>query len=735
MAPAYRRWRPGPHALTLGLVGFDAAAASRPRQSGPTGRGGSRSGPTGRHDGVVDVAPGEAGFGRDGGNRLPARRPGGLARGHLGRGRGAVHGRRPLPPGDDQRDLAQQAAGRPLGQVAQRPPSDLLMGLAELTAHHRPAVAPEGRGQFGQRGARPAGRLEEHQGPRLGRQLGEPARPRPVPPRREALEAEPVAGQPGHRERRGHRGGARQHGHSQPGGSGGGDQPVPGIAHPRHARVGDQQHIVAGHERGQQPGHPVLLDIVVVGHGPPGGRDAQRGGQPAHPAGVLGRDDGRPGQRRRQPGGGVLGAPDRRRRHDQRARAGVFHPGGHASAPAPIRCGSMVASRADTMAGDTGIAAALRARLVPPMPGGRLWGWLGPLLVTAFGTFLRFSRLSVPHAVIFDETYYVADAWGILRFGVEHNYVADRNVLIARGDPRIFAPGGGFVVHPPFGKILIAGGEWVFGLTPFGWRFAVAVVGSLAILMLARVARRMTRSTLLGCVAGLLLALDGLEFVMSRTALLDIFVMFWVLAAFALLVIDRDRTRARYAGAAIAAGAAGGPHAAPPRLGVRWLRLAAGVCLGLACASKWNGIWYIPAFFALTLAWDIGARRAAGLTGGRPAGAVLAAGAGRLVAFAVVPLLTYLATWTGWLATSSGYDRQWAAQHGIHTPVIAPLVSLLEYHKAMLAFNTGLTTHHPYESKPWTWLLLSRPVSYYWQCSRVVVRGSCAGTVQQVLAI
>ena len=44
----------------------------------------------------------------------------------------------------------------------------------------------------------------------------------------------------------------------------------------------------------------------------------------------------------------------------------------------------------------------------------------------------------------------------------------------------------------------------------------------------------MTRSTLLGCVAGLLLALDGLEFVMSRTALLDIFVMFWVLAAFAL---------------------------------------------------------------------------------------------------------------------------------------------------------------------------------------------------------
>ena len=282
----------------------------------------------------------------------------------------------------------------------------------------------------------------------------------------------------------------------------------------------------------------------------------------------------------------------------------------------------MVAARADTRAGDTGIdAAALRARLVPPMPGSRFWGWVGPLLVTVFGTFLRFNRLGVPHAVIFDETYYVPDAWGILRFGVEHNYIASRNALIARGDGRIFAPGGEFVVHPPFGKILIAGGEWAFGLNPFGWRFAVAVAGSLAILIVARTARRMTRSTLLGCVAGLLLALDGLEFVMSRTALLDIFVMFWVLAAFACLVIDRDRTRARYADGG---GRAGAGCSAPPRPGVRWLRLAAGVCLGLACASKWNGVWYVPAFFALTLAWDIGARRAAGLTGRRGAGAARA---------------------------------------------------------------------------------------------------------------
>jgi dolichyl-phosphate-mannose-protein mannosyltransferase len=391
----------------------------------------------------------------------------------------------------------------------------------------------------------------------------------------------------------------------------------------------------------------------------------------------------------------------------------------------------MVASQAGTEADSTLVGpASLRARLVPPIAGCAVWGWAGPLLVFAFGTFLRFYRVSVPKSVIFDETYYVPDALGIVKFGTEHNYAANRNALLARGDPHIFTRGGEFVAHPPVGKIMIAAGEWMFGLTPFGWRFAVAVVGSLSILMLARIARRMTRSTLLGCVAGLLLALDGLEFVMSRTALLDIFVMFWVLAAFGCLLVDRDRTRGILADAAVP----GGPSGPPPRLGIRWWLLAAGVCLGLACASKWNGIWYVPAFLALTVAWDIGARRAAGFSVPAP-GATARYAAGRLGAMAVVPALTYLATWSGWLFTSTGYDRQWAAQNGVHTPVVSTLVSLYEYNRAMLAFNLGLITHHPYQSKPWTWLVMSRPVSFFW-CPTTGAHPPCSdGRAQEVLAI
>src|SRR5258708_37723565 len=248
--------------------------------------------------------------------------------------------------------------------------------------------------------------------------------------------------------------------------------------------------------------------------------------------------------------------------------------------------------------------AGLRERLAPPIPGSAVWGWAGPLIVTARGTYLRIDRPSAQPPIVSDETYYVGDAYGLLRHGVEINHVKNADTLLAHGKTNTLAQGGELVVHPPLGKIIIAGGEWLFGLTPFGWRFAVAVIGSLAILMTARIARRMTRSTMLGCVAGLLLALDGLEFVMSRTALLDIFVMFWVLAAFGCLVIDRDRSRARIAAVA----ASGIADDAGPNLRIRWWRVLAGLCLGLAVASKWNGVWYLPAFALLAFASALGAR-------------------------------------------------------------------------------------------------------------------------------
>src|SRR6204780_2007542 len=347
-----------------------------------------------------------------------------------------------------------------------------------------------------------------------------------------------------------------------------------------------------------------------------------------------------------------------------------------------------------------------RDRLPVPGPGSAWRGWAGPLLVTAFGGFLRFDRLSVPHGVVFDETYYVPDAYGILRHGVEINHVSNANALLARGSTQILmGTQGEYVAHPPLGKAMIAVGEWLFGLTPFGWRFAAAVVGTLAILMTARIARRMTGSTVAGCVAGLLLALDGLEFVLSRTAILDIFLMFWILAAFGLLVIDRDRVKARLDAAADASGP---DPSAGPHLGIRWLRVGAGLSLGAACATKWNGIWYLVAFAVLALAWDLGARRAAGF-GRWLEGGLRSETKWLPVWFGLAPLVVYVASWTGWFFNTSGYDRNWAPLHGNHTPIWSTIDSWWQYNHWMLQFGLGLSTGQSYKSNPVGGLVLARP--------------------------
>ena len=67
----------------------------------------------------------------------------------------------------------------------------------------------------------------------------------PALARREALEAEPVGGQPGDGERGGHRGRAWHRGHPDPGRRRGGHQPVAGVADGGHPGVGDDEHVPA----------------------------------------------------------------------------------------------------------------------------------------------------------------------------------------------------------------------------------------------------------------------------------------------------------------------------------------------------------------------------------------------------------------------------------------------------------------------------------------------------------
>ena len=381
---------------------------------------------------------------------------------------------------------------------------------------------------------------------------------------------------------------------------------------------------------------------------------------------------------------------------------------------------------------------AVAARLAPPMPADRATSWLVTLGITLLAGWLRFADLARPHAIVFDETYYVKDAFSLLRLGYEQSFVEGANdkILASDGNWRtldIFGTGPEFVVHPPVGKWTIAIGEYLFGMTPFGWRFTMALVGTLTVLVTVRATRRLTRSTLVGAIAGFLLAIDGMAISMSRTALLDNTLTLWVIVGFACLLLDRDRTRGRLARtvlghpddrtALVTLGAGLGPWT-----GLRPWRWAAGFALGMACATKWSGVWFLLAFGVMTVVWDVGMRKVVGV---RPAQAWLGAALeGILAGVAMVgtALVVYLVSWTGWLVTDGGYDRHWADTNPASPMwawVPAALRSLLHYHAEMLNFHTHLTSPHAYQSNAWSWLLQTRPTSFYYQSQNLGVQG-CA---------
>jgi dolichyl-phosphate-mannose-protein mannosyltransferase len=82
----------------------------------------------------------------------------------------------------------------------------------------------------------------------------------------------------------------------------------------------------------------------------------------------------------------------------------------------------------------------------------------------------------------------------------------------------------------------------------------------------------------------------------------------------------------------------------------------------------------------------------------------------------VVAFAVYLASWTGWfLGGDHAYLRYWAKDNPGPRFIPDALWSLLHYHHEAWEFHTHLTTFHPYRSNPWGWLVLARPVSYYYQ--------------------
>lgn len=144
----------------------------------------------------------------------------------------------------------------------------------------------------------------------------------------------------------------------------------------------------------------------------------------------------------------------------------------------------------------------------------------------------------------------------------------------------------------------------------------------------------------------------------------------------------------------------------------------AGVLLGLACATKWSGVYFVLFFGAMALAFDVAARRQYQVQRpwlGTVRRDVLPSG----YALGLIPFAVYLATYAPWFASETAIDRH-AVGQAVGRNSVVPLPdavrSLWHYTAKAFHFHAGLTNsagnYHPWESKPWTWPMSLRPVLY-----------------------
>ena len=290
---------------------------------------------------------------------------------------------------------------------------------------------------------------------------------------------------------------------------------------------------------------------------------------------------------------------------------------------------------------------------------------LAPLLIAIFSLALRLINLGRPKGFVFDEVYYVDGARDFLKFGVE----------VAGNKPE-------FIVHPPVGKWLIASGIKIFGDNEFGWRFATALVGTLLILLFARLVHILFFSPLLTAMAAALMAMDGLLLVHSRTALLDLFLTFFVLLA----VYLWHRQRHWYAAIAI----------------------------GLALGTKWSALYFLLAMALVSL------YRVFSSHSGRE---LIRPSLVKFEQYGLLPIVVYVSTWSGWFISKRGWDRSWSPN---------VFLSWWHYHAEMLGFHTGLTEKHSYQANPWSWMIMGRPTSFFYDSPKGCESKNCA---QEILAI
>jgi dolichyl-phosphate-mannose-protein mannosyltransferase len=294
----------------------------------------------------------------------------------------------------------------------------------------------------------------------------------------------------------------------------------------------------------------------------------------------------------------------------------------------------------------------------------------------------RFPDLAYPRAIVFDEVYF-----------------------LKQFAPAYFSHQYYFDIHPPLGKLLIAG--WLrlmhvhvadsAAAAPWTVRLFIACFGIAIVPLVYGITRHLSGSKLAAGLAGLLILLNGAFIVDSRLVLMDsMLVCFGLGSLYAILRWQEKRT-------------------------FGWL-LACGLLAGACISIKWTGLTMFSLVLLLIFYTGWQQTRSRLPKGSYPIGKTT----GRVLVVLFIAASVYLGSfWLhfGLLTKSGPGDAFMPAdfrQSLVGDPAFEPGAHLsfwkkfTELNKEMYDANATLKASAPYGSKWYSWPLETRPV-YFWQ--------------------
>ncbi len=327
------------------------------------------------------------------------------------------------------------------------------------------------------------------------------------------------------------------------------------------------------------------------------------------------------------------------------------------------------------------------------------WDRVIPAVIAVGFYLLGLWRLGQPNEMVFDEVHHSRTAMEFVLGQNPHEWTHPHfaKLMMAAG---LMAWGGHF---DPSDGVWQDSGEYPERAV-IGWRFPSLVFGALALVVMYALARRLLRHRGAATLATVFLALDGVFFVQSRTAMTNIYTVFFILLATFGVWRFFEEDRARF------------------------LALA-GLAIGGALSSRWSSL-YAWALLLLALfvhhVWS--ERRQRGDGSGLPLARSIRWAALVLSLFFVLPAAVYLATYIPFVLQGEQgtyAEKLFSADYGNHG-----WGKVLSMQGDMWRYHSGMKDTHPYNSPWWSWPLVLRPVWYYWRGDGNVTRGIwCIGNV------